>query len=186
MERRIRFAVTDTDLGPMLVAASERGVCRVAFGDDPAALETRLREELPYARIERAEAPLAPWVEELRDYVAGRSSRLRIPIDVAGSRFRVRVWEALAAIPRGETRSYSDVARAIGAPRAARAVAAACAANPVAVAIPCHRVVEAGGGLGGYHYGPWRKRALLEHEGALAPDAASFASGAGSWTLALG
>jgi AraC family transcriptional regulator of adaptative response/methylated-DNA-[protein]-cysteine methyltransferase len=164
----IGFTVATTELGCLLVAGTRRGVCRVAFGDDAAALEALLRSERPYARFERDPAALAPWVDALLDYLAGRSARLSVPIDVSGSRFRMRVWEALAAIPRGETRSYAGLARSLGAPRSARAVAAACAANPVAVAIPCHRVIETGGGLGGYRWGLARKRALLEREGALA------------------
>lgn len=164
MSPAIAWTLADTDLGPLLVAATERGVCRIAFVDDPAAAEATLAGEFPCAPFARDDAALAPLAAALSAYVAGRSDRLELPLDVGGSRFRRRVWAALAAIPRGETRSYADVARAIGAPRAVRAVAGACAANPVAVAIPCHRVVASGGGLGGYRWGLARKRTLLDRE----------------------
>ena len=169
MARRIDYTVSQTSLGCLLVAATERGVCRVAFGESEAELEGMLRAELPFARLERDDVGLKPWSEALVSYVDGHAARLELPLDVSASRFRLRVWEALRAIPRGATQSYSEVARSIGAPRAARAVAQACAGNPVAVLIPCHRVVAAGGGLGGYAFGASRKRALLEREGALAP-----------------
>jgi AraC family transcriptional regulator of adaptative response/methylated-DNA-[protein]-cysteine methyltransferase len=160
----IAWTLTDTDLGRLLVAATERGVCRIAFVDDPAAAEAELRAEFPCATLARDDAALAPAAAALAAYAEGRSDRLELPLDVGGSRFRRRVWAALAAIPRGETRSYADVARAIGAPQAARAVAGACAANPLAVAIPCHRVVASDGGLGGYRWGIARKRLLLGRE----------------------
>jgi AraC family transcriptional regulator of adaptative response/methylated-DNA-[protein]-cysteine methyltransferase len=114
--------------------------------------------------LRRDEAALAPYCSALAAYVDGRSDALALPLDVRASVFRRRVWDALAAIPRGATRSYADVARAIGMPGAARAVAGACAANPVAIAIPCHRVVASDGGLGGYRWGVARKRALLARE----------------------
>lgn len=160
----IAWTLADTDLGRLLVAATERGVCRIAFVHDPAAAEVELRGEFPCAPLARDDAALDPAAAALAATVEGRSGHLELPLDVGGSRFRRRVWAALAAIPRGETRSYADVARAIGAPRAARAVAGACAANPLAVAIPCHRVVASGGGLGGYRWGIARKRALLGRE----------------------
>jgi len=167
MTRRIDYTISHTTLGPLLLAATERGVCRVAFGESEAELESLLRAELPFARVERDDVGLKTWSDAVVGYVDGHAARLDRPVDVAASRFRLRVWEALRAIPRGATRSYSEVARTIGAPRAARAVAQACAGNPVAVLIPCHRVVSADGGLGGYAYGPARKRILLQREGAL-------------------
>lgn len=169
MSHAIAWTLAATDLGHLQIAATERGVCRIAFVDDPAAAEDELRAEFPCAQVARDDAGLAVTAAQLVDYVAGRRDRLELALDVGGSRFRRRVWAALAAIPRGETRSYADLARALGAPRAARAVAGACAANPVAVAIPCHRVVASGGGLGGYRWGIARKRALLAQEGARAP-----------------
>ena len=167
MARHIHFTISGTSLGSLLVAATERGVCRVAFGESEAELERMLRAELPFAEVERDDVGLKRWSDELVAYVDGHAARLDLPLDVAGSRFRMRVWEALRAIPHGETQSYSGVARSIGAPRAARAVAQACATNPAAVVIPCHRVVAADGGLGGYAFGLERKRALLTREGAL-------------------
>ena len=163
-ESGIRFSIVATDLGWLLVAGTARGVCNVRFGADDRALETALREEFPFAELSADPVGLAPWVETLLDYLEGRSRRLGVPLDVRGSQFQRRVWGAIRAIPYGETRCYSDLARGLGRPRAARAVAQACAANPVALAIPCHRVVRRDGEAGGYRYGVTRKRALLERE----------------------
>jgi len=165
MDHRIDYSTASTSLGVVLVAATPRGVCRIAFGDDAASLLAAVARELPYAVLRRDDARVGPHCDSVADYVAGRCDTLDLSLDVRASAFRRRVWDALAAIPRGETRSYADVARAVGAPGAARAVASACAANPVAVAIPCHRVVASGGGLGGYRWGVERKRVLLEREG---------------------
>lgn len=166
MTQRIDYGLAATSLGTVLVAATERGVCRIAFGDGENELAAGLARELPFAVLRRDDARTAPWCAAVADYVDGRSDALALPLDVRASAFRRRVWDALAAIPRGATRSYADVARAIGMPSAARAVAGACAANPVAVVIPCHRVVASDGGLGGYRWGVDRKRALLHREGA--------------------
>jgi AraC family transcriptional regulator of adaptative response/methylated-DNA-[protein]-cysteine methyltransferase len=160
----IGYSIFACDMGHLLVAATARGVCVVRFGDEPEALAAALRDEFPFAEVRPDGERLAPWVEALRDYLDGRSTRLDFPLDVRASQFQRRVWDALRAIPRGETRSYSELATRIGQPRAVRAVAGACAANPVAVAIPCHRVVPARGGAGGYRWGSWRKQALLERE----------------------
>jgi AraC family transcriptional regulator of adaptative response/methylated-DNA-[protein]-cysteine methyltransferase len=168
--RRIGWTVVTTSLGPLLVAASERGVCRVAFGEGEAELAALLARELPFASLERDGAGVGAFADALARYVDGRAGDLALPLDVAGSRFQQRVWDALRAIPRGEVRSYGAVARALGEPTAARAVARACATNPVAVAIPCHRVVASDGSLGGYHYGVARKRRLLVREGAPVGD----------------
>lgn len=162
----IGFTIRDTSLGAVLLAASERGVCRLRFGSGDAELADELAREFPFALLRRDDARLARWGDALVAYVEGRAARLDLPLDVAGSRFQRRVWDALRAIPRGETRSYAQLAEGIGRPRAARAVAGACAANPVAVVIPCHRVVPAQGGCGGYRWGSWRKQALLERESA--------------------
>jgi AraC family transcriptional regulator of adaptative response/methylated-DNA-[protein]-cysteine methyltransferase len=164
MDTRIDYGCITTSIGTALVAATPRGVCRIAFGDGEAELAAQLAHELPFAALRRDDAALAPHCAALAAYVDGRSDVLALPLDVRASAFRRRVWDALATIPRGATRSYADVARAIGMPGAARAVAGACAANPVAVAIPCHRVVESAGGLGGYRWGISRKRALLARE----------------------
>lgn len=162
MTHHIDYALVETSLGSLLVAVTTRGVCRIAFCEG----EDELASLLPFAVLQRDDAKLAPFTTAIADYVEGRATVLDLPLDVRGSAFRRRVWAAIAAIPRGATRSYADVARAIGIPTAARAVANACGANPVAVAIPCHRVVASDGGLGGYHWGIERKRALLAREGA--------------------
>jgi AraC family transcriptional regulator of adaptative response/methylated-DNA-[protein]-cysteine methyltransferase len=175
MNHRIDYALVETSLGTLIVAATARGVCRIAFG----ASEAELAKLLPSATLHRDDAKLAPFSAAIADYVEGRATSLDLPLDVRGSEFRRRVWDALAAIPRGATRSYADVARSIGMPRAARAVANACGANPVALAIPCHRVVASDGGIGGYRWGIGRKRALLAREGAgydVAFDTAASAS----------
>lgn len=163
----IAYCVRECALGCLLVAATERGVCFVRFGGGEPELEQRLKGAFPYAPLVRAEeGAVVGWGEALADYVDGRRDSAEVPLDVSGSRFEERVWAALRQIPQGETRSYSEIARALGNPRAARAVARACAENPAAVVIPCHRVIEAAGTLGGYGGGVSRKRALLEREGA--------------------
>jgi AraC family transcriptional regulator of adaptative response/methylated-DNA-[protein]-cysteine methyltransferase len=161
---RIRYGVARGALGAMLVAASERGVCAVRFGAGVRALERELAVEFPRAERVRDDAALAPWLAELEAYVAGRIRELALPLDIAATAFQARVWRALRAIPAGETRTYGEVARAIGAPSATRAVASAIAANPLAVVLPCHRVVPATGGVGGYRWGATRKRRLIETE----------------------
>jgi AraC family transcriptional regulator of adaptative response/methylated-DNA-[protein]-cysteine methyltransferase len=166
----IGYTVTDSPLGRLLVAATERGVAAVSLGDSESALESSLRTEYPAAEIRRDDAGLQRWVSVVLDQLAGTAPRADLPLDVQATAFQHRVWQELRAIPRGQTRSYSEVARRLGRPRAARAVAQACARNRVALLIPCHRVVEAGGGLGGYRWGVDRKRALLEREQAPATD----------------
>jgi AraC family transcriptional regulator, regulatory protein of adaptative response / methylated-DNA-[protein]-cysteine methyltransferase len=156
--------VTETPLGRLLVAATARGVAAVSLGDSEAQLEEALHAEYPAAAIRRDDAPLQPWVRLVLDELAGAAPRADLPLDVQATAFQHRVWRELRAIPRGQTRSYSEVARRLGRPGAARAVAQACATNRVALLVPCHRVVEAGGGLGGYRWGVARKRALLEQE----------------------
>lgn len=165
----IRYVVAPCSLGSVLVAGTERGLCAVSLGDDVAALERALRAEYPAAAVEAAESlgagdPLAGWVGAIVAYLDARGAAPRAPVDVEGTPFQRRVWDALREIPAGETRSYAEVAAAIGAPRAARAVAAACAGNRVALVIPCHRVVREGGAVSGYRWGVERKRALLERE----------------------
>ena len=160
----IRFSIVATELGSLLVAGTARGVCNVRFGADGQALEAALREEFRFAEVSADPRGLKPWVEALLGYLEGRTHRLEVPLDVRGSQFQRRVWSAIRAIPYGETRCYSELARGLGRPRAARAVAHACAANPVALVIPCHRVVRRDGEAGGYRYGASRKRALLDRE----------------------
>ncbi len=168
----IGFAVAPCPLGRVLVAATQRGVSAVYLGDDEAALEAALRREYPAAEITRDEAGLGRWVAALIEHLDGRRPHLDLPLDVRATGFQRQVWEALQAIPYGATRSYGEVARTIGRPTAARAVARACASNPVSVVVPCHRVVPASGGFGGYRWGTERKRALLAKERAVAALAA--------------
>jgi AraC family transcriptional regulator of adaptative response/methylated-DNA-[protein]-cysteine methyltransferase len=157
-------SLVQTDLGWLGVVATARGVCLVRMGDDEREVETRLARELPFARIRRDDAALAPWCRALVDLVHGRPPGSEVPLDVRGSQLQQRVWKELARIPRGETRSYGEIARAVGLERGARAVARACATNPVPLAIPCHRVIEKSGACGGYIGGVERKRALLQRE----------------------
>jgi AraC family transcriptional regulator of adaptative response/methylated-DNA-[protein]-cysteine methyltransferase len=167
--RSIVYGIQGCSLGRLLVAATERGVCRIALGDGDEELEFLLRSEFPCAPLVRDEVAVKPWSEAVAAYAAGHARRLELPLDVAGSRFQQRVWAALRRIPRGETRTYGEIARQVGVEKGARAVARACAANPVAIAVPCHRVVPADGTLGGYRFGPARKRALLRIEGQAPP-----------------
>jgi AraC family transcriptional regulator of adaptative response/methylated-DNA-[protein]-cysteine methyltransferase len=163
---RIRFVTVPCSLGWLLVAATERGICRISFDDSAAPLERALRNEFPAADIGRGDVTLRAWVARLTTHLDGREPQLDVPLDVRATAFQRRVWEALQRIPYGSTRSYSEVARAIGKPTAARAVARACATNPAAIVIPCHRVVCEDGGLGGYRWGLKRKQALLAREAA--------------------
>jgi len=159
----ITYAVTGSVLGPMLVAATERGLVAVRFGD----AETLVRElhaEYPRATLVEDEAPLGASLEALHSHLAGIRRDLTMPRDLPGTDFQRKVWEALRSIPYGETCSYAQVAEMIGHPRAVRAVARACAANPLALVVPCHRVVRSSGALSGYRWGAERKRTLLERE----------------------
>jgi len=166
MTEAIAYTTRTTSLGLLLVAASARGVCQVRFGASEAGLCEALERELPCAALERDGARVARWADALAAAVEGRGDATRVPLDVAGSRFQRRVWDALRRIPRGSTRGYAELALALGQPRAARAVARACATNPAPLAVPCHRVVPKTGGVGGYRFGSWRKRALLAAEAA--------------------
>jgi AraC family transcriptional regulator of adaptative response/methylated-DNA-[protein]-cysteine methyltransferase len=162
----IRYTLTDCTLGRLLVAATPRGLCAVSLGEQDEALVAGLQAEYPKAAFEPDTGELGGWVTEILQQLAGARPHHELPLDVQGTAFQWRVWEALRAIPRGEVRSYQDVARTVGQPNAARAVAQACASNRVAVVIPCHRVVREGGELGGYRWGIKRKQALLTSEGA--------------------
>ena len=161
---RIKYTIADCLLGRVLVAATEKGVCAVRLGDSDRTLESDLLREYPAADVTRDEKTLAKWVEQLVDHLAGKRPHLDLPLDVQATAFQWTVWEKLGEIPYGSTRSYSDVARAIGRPTATRAVARACATNPVALVIPCHRVVREDKSLGGYRWGLERKKALLARE----------------------
>nr|WP_298132810.1 methylated-DNA--[protein]-cysteine S-methyltransferase [uncultured Pseudoxanthomonas sp.] len=162
----IRWTLVDTVLGRALVAATERGICAVELGDDDAALERRLREEFPLAQTERVDAGrddyLAPRLRAVAERLAGREAE--VPVDLLGTGFQQRVWEALMKIPAGDTVSYAGLAQSLGAPRAARAVASACAHNRIAVVVPCHRVIRGDGSPGGYRWGLPRKQQLLARE----------------------
>ncbi len=161
----IRYTIVDSSLGRLLVGATTRGVCAVAMAASDAELQRALAKEYPAATIARDEGSLAGWTNEILAHLAGNRPRLDLPLDVQATAFQWQVWQALASIPYGETRTYSEVAASIGRPRSIRAVARACATNPVALAIPCHRVVLAAGGQGGYRWGVNRKKALLRQEG---------------------
>jgi AraC family transcriptional regulator of adaptative response/methylated-DNA-[protein]-cysteine methyltransferase len=169
---RIAYTLVPSPLGRLLVAATERGVAAVSLGDGDAALEEALRAEYPAAEIRRDDGRLQGWVAAVLGQLAGTAPRPDVPIDVQATAFQHRVWEELRAIPRGQTRTYGEIARRLGRPRAARAVARACARNRVALVVPCHRVV-AESGVGGYRWGVERKRALLEREGAEVRTAAA-------------
>ncbi len=161
----IAHTTVPTALGRLLVAATERGVCRVALGDDGAALEADLLAEFPAARVVQDKSgKLHGWVSSILAYLDGREPDLNLPVDIRATAFQRRVWQELQRIPFGKTRSYGDVARRIGKPKATRAVAQACSKNPVALVIPCHRVVREDGEVGGYRWGVERKQALLERE----------------------
>jgi AraC family transcriptional regulator of adaptative response/methylated-DNA-[protein]-cysteine methyltransferase len=160
----IRYTIVESALGRLLVASTSRGVCAVAMGSSDAELERALAREYPSATIAADSGGLAKWTNAILAYLEGRRPRLDLPLDVQATAFQWQVWQALAAIPYGETRTYRDVAAAIGRPRAVRAVARACATNPVALAIPCHRVVAADGSAGGYRWGAARKKMLLTTE----------------------
>jgi AraC family transcriptional regulator of adaptative response/methylated-DNA-[protein]-cysteine methyltransferase len=161
---RISYTIATSALGRLLVAATERGVCAISLGKSDRALELALAAEYPAATLNRDRNRLGTWTQRVLDHLAGRLPRLDLPLDVRATAFQWQVWTALTEIPRGQTRSYSEVAAAIDRPRSVRAVARACATNPVALAIPCHRVVPAAGGVGGYRWGAERKRKLLERE----------------------
>lgn len=161
---RVSFATAESELGRVLVAATERGVCAVMLGDDDRELEAALRRQLPAATVEGAGPQLRLWLEEVVRRTAGNAPSSRLPLDVRATAFQERVWRELCRIPHGQTRTYGQVAAALGQPSAARAVARACATNPVAIAVPCHRVVPSAGGPGGYRWGAERKRRLLAHE----------------------
>ncbi|MCM3880249.1 MAG: methylated-DNA--[protein]-cysteine S-methyltransferase [Vicinamibacterales bacterium] len=160
----IDFTVANSPLGALLVAATARGVCRVMIGDDDQTLERELRLEYPRAEIRRNDSLLSAQVKTLLNYLRGRSPHPDLPLDVRATAFQWRVWRQLKAIPYGETRTYQEVAKAIGKPTATRAVARACATNPVALVIPCHRVIRTDGSMGGYRWGIPRKETLLRDE----------------------
>jgi AraC family transcriptional regulator, regulatory protein of adaptative response / methylated-DNA-[protein]-cysteine methyltransferase len=161
---RIGYTIADSPLGRLLVAATDRGVCSVCIGDSDGALKKALVEEYPAADIRLDSSGLREMIHAFRDHLAGHNTHLDLPVDVQATAFQQQVWRELRAIPYGETRSYTDIAHAVGRPQAVRAVAHACASNRVALLIPCHRVVRQDGSLGGYRWGLERKRLLLDRE----------------------
>jgi AraC family transcriptional regulator of adaptative response/methylated-DNA-[protein]-cysteine methyltransferase len=165
---RIVFTISDSPLGRLLVAATERGVCAVTLGDSDAELTRALFAEYPNASIDSKDTSISPplnlWLQRVLDSLAGKLQRLDLPMDVQATAFQRRVWEELRRIPFGATRSYREIAKAIGKPEAVRAVANACASNRLALVIPCHRVIREDKSLGGYRWGIGRKKKLLENE----------------------
>lgn len=165
---RIDYAVRETALGALMMAATERGVCFAQFGEDESSLKKRLEEEFPEANIARSSAADSPeldrWMIALEAHLSGRERCPEPPLDLRGTAFQLRVWRFLTQLKEGETRTYTQLAEAIGAPSAVRAAASACAANRVAVLVPCHRVLRGDGSLADYRWGVERKRALLEAE----------------------
>jgi len=162
----IRFAIGQSSLGAILVAQTARGVCAILLGDDPEALLRDLQDRFPKAHLIGGDASFEQTVARVVGFIEAPGIGLSLPLDLRGTAFQLRVWQALRDIPVGQTASYSDVAQRIGAPRSVRAVARACAANPVALAVPCHRVLRIDGGISGYRWGVERKRALLLREAA--------------------
>jgi AraC family transcriptional regulator, regulatory protein of adaptative response / methylated-DNA-[protein]-cysteine methyltransferase len=163
----IRFAIGDCTLGALLVARTLKGICAILIGDDPEELLRDLQDRFPRANLIGGDTKFEHWVARVVGLVEAPGVGLDLPLDVCGTAFQQRVWQALRKIPVGSTTTYAEVAREIGAPKAVRAVAQACAANSIAVAIPCHRVVRSDGALSGYRWGVARKRTLLKREGVL-------------------
>ncbi|HXN23816.1 MAG TPA: bifunctional DNA-binding transcriptional regulator/O6-methylguanine-DNA methyltransferase Ada [Candidatus Dormibacteraeota bacterium] len=160
----MRFAIGECSLGSILVATSERGVCAILLGDDPDALARQLQDQFPRATLVGGDQKFERLVAEVVGFIEAPALGLNLPLDVRGTAFQQRVWQALRKIPAGSTASYTDIAKRIGSPSSVRAVARACAANTLAVAIPCHRVVRNDGALSGYRWGVERKHALLQRE----------------------
>jgi AraC family transcriptional regulator, regulatory protein of adaptative response / methylated-DNA-[protein]-cysteine methyltransferase len=160
----VRYTVADSPLGRMLIAATDKGICAISFADSEQQLLQGLIREFPFAVRRRDEGAMEEWQQTIARLIRGQELNPSLPLDIRATAFQRRVWEALQRIPRGETRSYSAVAKKMGRPKSARAVARACAANPVAVVIPCHRVVREDGEMGGYRWGIERKERLLAME----------------------
>ena len=171
----VRYASGPSPAGTLLLAASERGICTLALGDDEEALVAELRREFPTAVLREEPDALRPWVQLAAQHLAGATPWLELPLDIRASAFQRRVWEVLRRVPPGETISYGALAQAIGVPKAARAVGQACATNPVSLAVPCHRAVGSEGAPRGYRWGVDRKRALLDLERRQAADGAADA-----------
>jgi AraC family transcriptional regulator of adaptative response/methylated-DNA-[protein]-cysteine methyltransferase len=163
---RIGYTMVRSPLGRLLVAGTERGICAVSLGDNETELDAGLHAEFPRATIQRDDLRLRQWVTALVSHLEGESPHLDLPLDVRATAFEWRVWQELRRVPFGSTRTYSEIAKALGQPRAVRAVANACGANPAAIVIPCHRAVRKDGSIGGYRWGAERKKMLLQRESA--------------------
>jgi AraC family transcriptional regulator of adaptative response/methylated-DNA-[protein]-cysteine methyltransferase len=163
-DEEIKFAVGQASLGAVLVASTKKGVAAILLGDDPEELVRNLQDRFPKARLIGADHEYESLVAQVVGFVEAPRIGLNLPLDVRGTAFQERVWKALQEVPAGQTVSYAEIARRIGAPKATRAVAGACAANNLAVAIPCHRIVRNDGSLSGYAWGVDRKRVLLDRE----------------------
>jgi len=160
----VPYVLVESPVGWILVAGTERGVVAVRLGDDPVSLEAGIRTEFPEARHATEIDGVGAWAREIVRHLEGETYRVDVPLDLSATAFQRRVWDALRSIPPGETRTYTEIAQAVGAPGAARAVARACATNPVALVVPCHRVIRGDGELAGYRWGVARKGALLGRE----------------------
>jgi AraC family transcriptional regulator, regulatory protein of adaptative response / methylated-DNA-[protein]-cysteine methyltransferase len=165
---KLGYTIANAKLGKVLVAATERGVSAVYLGDSEAKLLGELREEYPKAEIAQAKNGLEKWVKEIVSRTEGNPPKQELPLDLVATAFQRRVWQELQQIPMGKTRTYAQVARALGKPSASRAVARACATNPVSIVVPCHRVIRGDGNLAGYRWGIGRKQTLLKTEHAEA------------------
>lgn len=163
----ITYSITSSDIGKILVAASEKGVCMVSMGDSDAGLERVLHDRFPKDSVRKDNTGMAETVAAIQEMIAGNRAASMLRFDLDGTDFQKRVWAELLRIPAGKTRSYAEIAERIGHPNAYRAVANACGANPVAIAVPCHRVIASGGKIGGYGGGLARKRKLLANEGVV-------------------
>lgn len=160
----LRFAVAESSLGTLLVAASEKGICAISLGSGSEQLVQEVKDRFPNANLTPGGEDFDAWVASVVSFVESPGAGLSLPLDIRGTAFQQRVWQALTEIPPGTTVSYTQLAERIGSPRAVRAVARACATNTIALAIPCHRVVRSDGSLSGYRWGVERKRMLLERE----------------------
>lgn len=164
VEARIRFAIGESSLGPILVARSDLGVCAILMGDEPEQLVNDLQSRFPQVNLIEGDEEFEQLLTKVVGFVESPAAGLDLPLDVRGTAFQRRVWQALREIPAGSTASYTDIASRIGSPRSVRAVAQACSANSLAVIVPCHRVLRNDGALSGYRWGIERKRALLDRE----------------------
>ncbi len=160
----IRYTIVPCSLGRLILAATERGVCALALNDSDMLLQRFLAHECPDAKIVRDDAGLSAWAESVVGHIEGARRELEVPLDARGTPLQQRVWRELRKIPYGRTKTYTQIARAIGRPAAIRAVARACATNPVSIIVPCHRVIRVDGNLAGYRWGLNRKQAILRRE----------------------